>query len=107
MYILEIWADSDPDHFADSRMIRKAAATLEASKHHAGLFSLPVPMIVGLPDGLEVEVTCERVATGDVHCGISHDGQLLLSGKYPGPFTARVFPPGHDAYVINLRAAAD
>lgn len=107
MYILEIWADSAPDHFAESRMIRKAMAPLEASKHHAGLFSLPAPMIVGWPDGLEVEVTCERVATGDVHCGVSHDGEPLLSGKYSGPFTARVFPPGHDAYVINLRAAVE
>ena len=61
---------------------------------HRGLFSLKSRRREKLPSGLQVEITCERVATGAIHFSLTHDRDLMLAGTYSGPFTVRMFPPG-------------
>ncbi len=68
-----------------------------------GLHSLAQPVEVKLPSGLAVELSCERIATGHFHVGISHNGKLYSMGKYAGPFDVRVFPDGHSSYVVSVR----
>jgi hypothetical protein len=87
----------------ESHAILIAAGTLAPHPEHAGLYSMAAPLKAVLPSGLEVEVTCERVSTGHFHCGTSHSGELLAVGKYHGPFAIRVFPPGHQSYVLDVK----
>lgn len=105
MYTLELWTDSDPKNFAQSRAVRVASASLQASANYAGLFSLGSPLTARLPSGLEIEVTCERVPTGAINCGVSHNGALASMGKYSGAFTVRVFPLGHQSYILELKSS--
>ena len=105
MYTLELWVDSNPENFMESAAKRVASAPLEASANYAGLFSLKSPLTTKLPSGLEVSVTCERVPNGAVNCGVSHDGDLSTMGKYSGAFTIRVFPPGHQSYILDFKVA--
>ena len=105
MYTLELWTDSNPKNFAESKAVRVASASLQASANYAGLFSLHSPLIAKLPSGLEISVTCERVPTGAINCGVSHGGELASMGKYSGAFTIRVFPPGHQSYILELKAS--
>jgi len=103
MYVVELWTDSKPEDFVNSVAIRLSASQLVEHAEYKGLYSLPQPLAVKLPSGLNVEVTCERVATGHLNVGISHDGALLSTGKYMGPFTTRVFPPGHQSYIVDIK----
>ncbi|WJN58393.1 hypothetical protein [Pseudomonas sp. SO81] len=104
MFSVEIWIDSNPDSFSESTAVRLASAQMTESSASPGLFSLPAPMSATLPSGLVLQVSCERVASGHFHLGISHDGQLVTSGKYSGPFTVRAFPAGHSSYVLDVKA---
>jgi hypothetical protein len=103
MYVLELWTDSTPENFTKSKTVRIASAFLHASENYAGLFSLSSPLTAKLPSGLEVSITCERVPTGDVNCGVSHNGELSSVGKYSGAFTIRVFPPSHQSYILDFK----
>lgn len=103
MLSVEIWTDSNPDDFSNSKTIRLASADMHESKISKGLFSLPAPLTARLPSGLRLEVFCERVATGHFHVGISHNGELASSGKYSGPFTVRAFPADHSSYVLDVK----
>jgi len=104
MYSVELWIDSRPDDFANSEAKKIGSASLRESSTHKGLFSLAQPLGVALPSGLEVQVSCERVADGHFHFGLSHDGALASMGKYFGPFTVRMFPPGHQAYIVEVKS---
>ena len=103
MYVVELWTDSNPEDFANSVAIRLFASQLVEHAEYKGLYLLPQPLAAKLPSGLNVEVTCERVATGHLNVGISHDGTLVSAGKYIGPFTIRVFPPGHQSYILDIK----
>lgn len=103
MYVVELWTDSKPEDFANSVTIRLVASELVEHAEYKGLYSLPQPLAAKLPSGLNVEVTCERVVTGHLNVGISHDGALVSAGKYTGPFTIRVFPPGHQSYILDIK----
>jgi hypothetical protein len=107
MYILEIWTDSNPDDFPNSHAIRLAKADLTEHAQYKGLFSLQAPLVATLPSGLKIEATCERVASGDVHFGLSHNGELASMGKYSGLFTVRMFPGGGDSYIADFKLAGD
>ena len=56
-----------------------------------------------MPTGLTVEVSCERIATGHFHVGISHNDRLYSMGKYEGTFDVRVFPENHSSYVVSVK----
>jgi hypothetical protein len=104
MFSIEIWVDSNPSDFSDSTAVLLASAEMRESETYRGLFSLPAPLTTRLPSGLELDISCERVATGHFHVGVSHDGELVSSGKYSGPFAVRCFPSGHSSYVLDIKA---
>ncbi|MDD2926557.1 hypothetical protein, partial [Rhodoferax sp.] len=91
------------EDFANSAAVRLVASQLVEHAQYKGLYSLPRPLAAKLPSGLHVEVTCERVATGHLHVGISHDGALVSAGKYTGPFTIRISPAGHQSYILDVK----
>lgn len=104
IYSIELWIDSRPDDFSNSEVRKIGSASLQESSDHIGLFSLAAPLAVVVPGGLEVQVTCERIADGHFHFGLSHDGVVVSVGKYFGPFTVRMFPPGHQAYIVEVKS---
>jgi hypothetical protein len=80
-----------------------AGADFVESATTQSVYSLPKPITAKLPSGLLVEVSCERIATGHFHVGISHNDKLYSMGKYAGPFDVRVFPDGHASYVVSVK----
>lgn len=103
MFSVEIWVDSNPGDLSNSTAVRLASSDMRESKAYEGLFSLATPLTARLPSGLKLDITCERVATGHFHVGISHNGGLASSGKYSGPFTVRIFPSGHSSYILDVK----
>ena len=104
-YVVEIWTDSNPENRMESHAILLASGAMKPHAQYEGLHVLEAPVKAALPSGLSVEVTCERVATGFFHCGTSHAGKLVATGKYSGPFTVRVFPDGQQSYVLDVKAS--
>jgi hypothetical protein len=102
-FSVSVWVDSDPNNHMESQAIFLASGVLTPHPEYAGLYSMAGPLKAALPSGLVVEVTCERVSTGHFHCGTSHSGELVTVGKYQGPFTVRLFPPGHQSYVLDVK----
>lgn len=75
---------------------------LKPSPNSPGLSTLGAALKCKLPSGLNVEVSCERIASGEFHLGISHDGELASMGKYAGMLAVRMFPAAHSSYVVNI-----
>jgi hypothetical protein len=98
-----VWIDNPPPPGSHDRIsTRLVGAELVESSLTKGLYGLARPLAAKLPSGLLVEVSCERIATGHFHVGISHSGKLYSMGKYNGPFDVRMFPERHSSYVISI-----
>lgn len=97
--MVEVWVDAG----AGAGTVRVASATLREDPARPGTYALAAPLRQRLPSGLELEITSERAATGEFQVGISHNGELVSSGKYMGPFTVRMYPPGSSPYVLFIR----
>ncbi|WP_313913821.1 hypothetical protein [Tahibacter sp.] len=104
IYSIDLCIDSSPHDFANSEVSKIGSASLKESFDHIGLIALAAPLAVVLPGGFEVQVSCERIADGHFHFGLSHDGVLASMGKYFGSFAVRMFPPGHQAYIVEAKS---
>ncbi|MFC5609047.1 hypothetical protein [Variovorax soli] len=93
---VSVWTD-----VADTSS-KVASGRLKPSASSPGLSSLVGPLKCQLPSGLNVEVSCERIPTGEFHVGILHDGELASMGKYAGMLAVRMFPRAHSSYVVNI-----
>ena len=80
-----------------------AAGSLAERPSAKGLYGMAAPVSAKLPSGLRVEVSCERIATGQFHIGISHNDKLVSMGKYGGALDVRLFPEGHSSYVVSVK----
>jgi len=93
---LSVWIDGA------ETSVRLALALLAPSTSSPGLLRLDAPLKCRLPSGLQLELTCERIATGEFHLGIAQDGAPVSMGKYAGMLAVRMFPAGHPSYVVNI-----
>lgn len=100
--VVEVWVDAGPAA-GGAGTVRVASATLREDPARPGTYALATPLRQRLPSGMELEITGERAATGEFQIGISHNGELISSGKYTGPFTVRMYPPGATPYVVYIR----
>ena len=102
MINVEIWVDSDPESALENEAKPLGRAALVADPSDQSYSAIEAPLVVELPSGLVVAVTCERIATGHFHIGVSHNSDLFSMGKYAGPFTVRIFPASHSSYILHL-----
>lgn len=99
-----LWIDNPPVPGSPERVSRPLVeAEFVERTEYKGLYSLSRPVSAKLPSGLLVDLSCERIATGHFHVGISHNGKLYSMGKYAGAFDVRVFPEGHSSYIVSVK----